>query len=121
MSKTDDRVQSLMESLREPMQKLRDAGNVAVPTDAELQSALTGCLSTRDGAWRKTSPPPGNDPAEVLWKLVKFHRSGGSLYGWPWFADRGLTDRMDTVAQVLLLVSGHQLTAVNTWQRAIYG
>ena len=120
MSKQTERVNSIMDMLSEPIRRLREAGNLALPDDDALRAALTGCLSSRDGSWRKTAPR-GNDPAETLWRLVKFHRSGGSLYGWPWFAPRELTDQMDTVAQTVLLVSGQSLTAVNAWQRAMYG
>ena len=118
MSKQDERAQALMDALREPLHKIRQAGNLAVPADDQVADALRGCLSSRDGAWRKTKPD-GDGPASVLWTLVKFQRSGGSLYGWPLFADRTLVDQLDTVAQVMLMVSGQELTAVTAWQRAL--
>lgn len=114
-----ERVDSVMESLAGPMQRLREAGNVAVPTDELMRAAIAGCVK-RDGSWRKTRPK-GDDAVETLWSLVKFHRSGGSLYGWPWFAPKELTDQLDTVAQVLILVNGQQLTAIGAWQKAMYG
>jgi hypothetical protein len=113
-----ERVAELSAALREPLNRLREAGSIAVPPDELLESALAGCLSSRGATWRKTRPK-GDDAAETLWALVKFHRSGGSLYGWPWFAPKELCDQMDTVAQVLLIVSGQPLSAVNAWQRAM--
>jgi hypothetical protein len=47
---------------------------------------------------------------------VKFHRSGGSLYGWPWFADDTMRDELDTLAVVLL---GGKSSAAAAWQRAM--
>lgn len=120
MSKQSERANALMDRLRDGFARLRDAGNVALPSDDDILAAITDCLSTRDGAWRKTAPG-GDTPSDLLWRLVKFHRSGGSLYGWPWMADRTLTDQYDTVAQVLILLSGQELTAVNAWNRALYG
>jgi hypothetical protein len=115
MSKVDHSL-VVMAALAEPLAKLRAAGNVAVPSDEVAVDAVRGCLNSRTGEWRATKPD--DDTAGLLWQLVKFHRSSGSLYGWPWFADERLRDEMDTLAQVLL---GGRSNAAANWQRAIYG
>ena len=114
MSKVDHSL-VIMAALAEPLAKLREAGNVSVPSDELAVSAVRGCLNTRTGGWRATKP--ADDAAGLLWSLVKFHRSGGSLYGWPWFADETMRDQLDTLAIVLCGGS----TAATAWQRAIYG
>jgi hypothetical protein len=113
MSKTDHAL-VVMAALAEPLRKLREAGNVAVPSDELAMRAVTGCLNTKTGAWRKTKPD--DEAASVLWQLVKFHRSGGSLYGWPWFADEAMRDQLDTLAVVML---GGRSSAAEAWQRAM--
>lgn len=109
----DERVGAILAALSDPLTKLRDAGNVACPSDELAREALTGCVKA-DGSWRKTKPADG--PAELLWQLVKFHRGSGSLYGFPWFADAGLRDQLDTLAVLLL---GGQSSAAAAWQRAL--
>jgi hypothetical protein len=84
-----------------------------VPSDELAIRAVKGCLNTKTGAWRATKP--AGDEAGLLWQLVKFHRSGGSLYGWPWFADERLRDELDTLAVVLLGGS----RAASEWQRVL--
>jgi hypothetical protein len=116
MSKAQAGATAIMEALRVPLTKVREAGNFAVPADDLCERAILGCLSSRDGSWRRTRPK--GDEAETLWALVKFHRSGGSLYGWPWFAPKELIDPLDTLA--LLLLDGRS-NAANAWQRAMHG
>lgn len=112
MSKTDHSL-VIMAALAEPLAKLRAAGNVSVPSDELAVRAVRGCLNTRTGGWRATKP--ADDAAGLLWSLVKFHRSGGSLYGWPWFADEAMRDQLDTLAVVLIGGS----SAVAAWQRVL--
>jgi hypothetical protein len=102
-----------MAALAEPLAKLRAAGNVSVPSDELAVRAVKGCLNTRTGGWRASKP--ADDAAGLLWTLVKFHRSGGSLYGWPWFADETMRDQLDTLA-VVLLGGSH---AASEWQRVL--
>ena len=113
MSKVDHSL-VVLAAIAEPLAKLRAAGNVPVPTDELAVQAISGCLNTRTGGWRATKP--ADDAAGLLWTLVKFHRSGGSLYGWPWFADETMRDQLDTLAVVLL---GGQSRAAAAWQRAL--
>lgn len=115
MSKHDSSL-AMIAALAEPLAKLRAAGNVAVPPDELVERAVRGCINTRTGGWRASKP--ADEAAGLLWTLVKFHRSGGSLYGWPWFADEAMRDQLDTLAIVLL---GGQSSAANAWQRAVYG
>jgi len=113
MSKVDHSL-VVLAAIAEPLAKLRAAGNVPVPTDELATQAISGCLNARTGGWRATKP--ADDAAGLLWTLVKFHRSGGSLYGWPWFADETMRDQLDTLAVVLL---GGQSRAAAAWQRAL--
>jgi hypothetical protein len=113
MSKVDHSL-VVMAALAEPLAKLRAAGNLPVPSDELAVRAVRGCINTKTGAWRATKP--ADDEAGLLWQLVKFHRSGGSLYGWPWFADERLRDELDTLAVVLL---GGKSSAAAAWQRAM--
>lgn len=114
MPKGNDHALVVVAALAEPLRKLREAGSVAVPSDDLAVRAVTGCLNARTGAWRATKP--ADDESGLLWQLVKFHRSGGSLYGWPFFADERLRDELDTLAVVLL---GGQSSAAAAWQRAL--
>jgi hypothetical protein len=112
MSKVDHSL-VVMAALAEPLAKLRAAGNLPVPSDELAVRAVRGCINTKTGAWRATKP--ADDEAGLLWQLVKFHRSGGSLYGWPWFADERLRDELDTLA--IVLCGGSRAAAA--WQRAL--
>jgi hypothetical protein len=112
MSKVDHSL-VIMAALAEPLAKLRAAGNVSVPSDELAVRAVRGCINTRTGGWRASKP--ADDAAGLLWTLVKFHRSGGSLYGWPWFADEAMRDQSDTLAVVLLGGS----RAASEWQRVL--
>ena len=116
MAKADDAAQAIMEAVTGSLQVLRNAGNVAVPSDDLAMRAVRGCLNNRTGGWRASKP--ADDESALLWQLVKFHRSSGSLFGWPWFANEQMRDELDTLAQVLL---GGQSNAAKAWQRAIYG
>ena len=113
MSKVDHSL-VVMAALAEPLAKLRAAGNVPVPSDDLAQRAVSGCINTRTGGWRASKP--ADEAAGLLWTLVRFHRSGGSLYGWPWFADETMRDELDTLAVVLL---GGNSSAAAAWQRAL--
>ena len=113
MSKVDHSL-VVMAALADPLRKLREGGTVAVPSDELAVRAVRGCLNTRTGGWRASKPT--DEAAGLLWTLVKFHRSGGSLYGWPWFADAAMRDQLDTLAVVLL---GGQSSAAAAWQRAL--
>jgi len=112
MAKADEAARLVIDAVREPLKTLRHAGSVAVPSPELVSAAIYGCIS-RTGGWRATKP--AGDAAGLLWQLVKFHRSGGSLYGWPWFADERLRDEMDTLAVVLLGGS----RAAGEWQRVL--
>lgn len=112
MSKEDHSL-VVMAALAEPLRILRESGSVAVPSDELAVRAVKGCLNTKTGGWRATKP--SGQEAGLLWSLVKFHRSGGSLYGWPWFADERLRDELDTLAVVLLGGS----RAASEWQRVL--
>lgn len=116
MAKADDAAVAIMDAVTGSLQVLRNAGNVAVPSDDLAKRAVRGCLNNRTGGWRASKPD--DDAASLLWQLVKFHRSSGSLYGWPWFANEQMRDELDTLAQVLL---GGRSNAADAWQRAIYG
>ena len=116
MAKADDAADAIMSAVTGSLQVLRNAGNVAVPSDELAKRAVRGCLNNRTGGWRASKPD--DDAASLLWQLVKFHRSSGSLYGWPWFANEQMRDELDTLAQVLL---GGRSNAADAWQRAIYG
>jgi len=113
MSKVDHSL-VVMAALAEPLAKLRAAGTIPVPSDDLAQRAVSGCINTRTGGWRASKP--ADEAAGLLWTLVKFHRSGGSLYGWPWFADDTMRDELDTLAVVLL---GGRSSAAAAWQRAM--
>jgi hypothetical protein len=110
----DPTVATLCDALAAPLARLRDAGNVACPSDDLAREALSGCVTK--GRWRKSKPAADKPAAQVLWQLVKFHRGGGSLYGWPWFADEQQRDQLDTLAILLL---GCHSRAAEAWSRAL--
>lgn len=111
MSNAQEVARSVVDAVSDPLQRLREAGNVPVPSQELTVRAIAGCV-TKNG-WRKTKP--SDEAAGLLWQLVKFHRSGGSLYGWPWFADESLRDQLDTLA--IVLCGGSR--AADAWQRAM--
>lgn len=114
----DERVSDVMATIAEPFRRLRDAGH-RLPDDLSMQAAVTACL-TRTGTWRKSCPY--GSPGELLWKLVKFHGSGGSLYGIPWdvvLSDREQFDQWDTAAQALRIAHGAPMTASAAWQSVL--
>lgn len=118
MTKKQDRAaEAIFDHIAENIRKIRDAGNVATPSDAVILDAITGCINSRDGRWRR-SKPKDDGPASLLWDLVKFHRGTGSLYGYPWFSDKDMRDQLDTVALLLL---GNRSNAATNWKRALYG
>ena len=99
------------------MAKLRVANNVPTCSDELIESSILNCINSRNGNWRKTAPDSRKFPeSELLWKLVKFHRGNGSLYGWPWCADKVKRDQLDTLALLLL---NNNSNAVNNWQREL--
>ena len=118
MTKKQDRSASaIFDHIADNIRKLRDANTVETPSDAVILDAITGCINSRDGRWRR-SKPKDDGPAALLWDLVKFHRGTGSLYGYPWFADKDLRDQLDTVALLLL---GNRSNAADNWKRALHG
>jgi len=114
MCKQELCAQAICGAVAEGLQRLRAAGNVAVPSDELAMRAVAGCINSRTGRWRRSKP----DSAEsaLLWQLVKFHRGSGSLWGFPWFADETMRDELDTLALVLL---GGESRAAAAWQRAL--
>ena len=110
-------LEAILTAITPSLAKLNAAGNVATPKRSEAETAIAGCLNSRNGQWRRTKPKGRmNDPAVLLWELVKFHRSNGSLWGYPFFAEPQLRDRLDTLALVLL---GNKSNATEAWRRAL--
>lgn len=90
--------------------------DVKVPTRETAIEALSGCLNTRNGSWRRTKPTKNSDNAQLLWQLVKWHGSGGSLWGYPMFAEADNRDRLDTLA---IILKRGQSSAVDAWSKAL--
>jgi len=116
VNKQEAGANAIIEAVAGSLQRLRIAGNVAVPCDELAMRAVRGCLHSKKGTWRKSKPQ--DEESALLWQLVKFHRGSGSLWGFPWFSDAQLRDELDTLAVVLL---GGQSSAADAWTRAIYG
>ena len=110
----DPTVATLCDALAGSLAVLREKGNVPVPSDELAREALSGCVTK--GRWRKSKPAADKPAAQLLWQLVRFHRSEGSLYGWPWFADEQQRDQLDTLAILLL---GCHSRAAEAWSRAL--
>ena len=101
------------------MAKLREANNPEIATMErdDMELAIVNCINSRNGRWRLTAPDYRKFPeSELLWKLVKFHRGNGNLWGFPWFADKVKRDQLDTLALLLL---GNNSNAVKNWQRVL--
>ena len=101
------------------MAKLREANNPEIATMErdDMELAIVNCINSRNGRWRLTAPDYRKFPeSELLWKLVKFHRGNGNLWGFPWFADKTKRDQLDTLALLLL---GNNSNAVKNWQRVL--
>ena len=108
-----------MQRVEPLMAKLREANNPEIATMErdEMELAIVNCINSRNGRWRKTAPDYRKFPeSELLWKLVKFHRGNGNLWGFPWFADKVKRDQLDTLALLLL---GNNSNAVKNWQRVL--
>ena len=108
-----------MQRVEPLMAKLREANNPEIATMErdEMELAIVNCINSRNGHWRKTAPDYRKYPeSELLWKLVKFHRGNGNLWGFPWFADKVKRDQLDTLALLLL---GNNSNAVKNWQRVL--
>ena len=89
---------------------------VPVPTRADAVEAIAGCLHTRNGTWRRTKPTNHSANAQLLWELVKWHGSGGSMWGYPMYASEDIRDRLDSLA---IFLRGGKSTAADAWQRAL--
>lgn len=108
-----------MQRVEPLMAKLREANNPEIATMErdEMELAIVNCINSRNGRWRLTAPDYRKFPeSELLWKLVKFHRGNGNLWGFPWFADKVKRDQLDTLALLLL---GNNSNAVKNWQRVL--
>ena len=108
-----------MQRVEPLMAKLREANNPEIATMErdEMEMAIVNCINSRNGRWRLTAPDYRKFPeSELLWKLVKFHRGNGNLWGFPWFADKVKRDQLDTLALLLL---GNNSNAVKNWQRVL--
>lgn len=106
----------ILEALQDNLDTLREKGNVSTPSDQEALEAIAGCLNVTGNypSWRVSKPQ--EETSVLLWQLVKFHRGSGSLWGYPFFGDRELIDRMDTLA---LLLIGNQSRAAQNWKKAL--
>jgi len=92
-----------------------------LPSPEDTQAALSGCLNSRTGQWRKTAPPARCSAASLLWRTVKWHMSGGSLWGLPHelMLDRSEEHvRVETLAMVLAQMLGGS-SAMAAWERAL--
>lgn len=79
--------------------------------------AFTRCINHRTNRIRKTKPKgKPTDPAVILWQLIRFHTGNGSLWGWPWFADSGVVDELDTFVHCLL---NGQSSACAAWNKVL--
>lgn len=80
----------------------------------EMEQAISGCINSHNGKWRKTKPD--GELSRLLWDLMRFHNGTGSLYGYPWFADKLKRDKMETLALVLLAGKSN---AMENWGRVL--
>lgn len=115
MSKHMNATESLSDAVEAYRAKL--STEISFPNPDDLRSAIAGCLSKRDGTWRKTAPTGSRDTgAHLLWVLVRWHRGNGSLWSFPHFADPVERDQLDTVAQLLC---GGNSPAVDAWRKVL--
>ena len=116
MAMSSDAVVVEIEARNERLKKPFD-----LPARSDMFEAIYGCLSSRSGGWRKSMPPyrkgPETDERRLLFQLVRFHSGNGSLWGFPWFADKVVRDRFDSMAILFLGRS----RAGEAWQRAMTG
>tara|TARA_R100000458_G_C8212591_1_gene199537 strand:- start:464 stop:847 length:384 start_codon:yes stop_codon:yes gene_type:complete len=117
----NETVESYLELVKPKLQALEFgeyAKEYSIPDDDLVRESIKGCIVVRagQGYWRKSKPK--TEPSALLWQFVKFHNSTGSLYGYPWFHEKELGEKLDTLAVLLL---GGKSNAANNWQRAIYG
>jgi hypothetical protein len=128
-----DRVQALcdyIERLRPTVTTAPDA--VTLPTADIVREAIAGSLNTRTGRPLASAPPRDKRPvANVLWRLLAWHRSSGNLgaiFAARWDCDDIVTarnldmtgpelhDALDTLA---LLLTGGRSRAGDAWARAL--
>ena len=103
-----------------------------LPDPDMVRESLDGVFNRRKGRLLRSAPRSDKRPlANVLWRLITWHRSSGGLggvYGVLWACDDIVRDRgldmsgadlhasMDTLAIVLL---GGESRAAAAWERAI--
>lgn len=120
--KQHKRTMELMQRVEPLMEQLRVANftkkiEIATMNADAMELAIVNCINSRNGNWRRTAPDALKFPeSSLLWKLVKFHRGNGNLWGFPWFADKDKRDQLDTLALLLL---GNNSNAVKNWQRVL--
>ena len=103
-----------------------------LPDPDTVRESLDGVFNRRKGGMLRSAPRSDKRPlANVLWRLITWHKSSGGLggvYGVRWACDDIVRDRgldmtgadlhasMDTLAIVLL---GGESRAAAAWERAI--
>lgn len=115
-----------VDALLTKLELIRD--DIAKPSRELLTAAFDSCITRRRNkrgfyGWRKSAPGRDNrdhirpEFAEVgdqLFKLLKFHRGSGSLWGYPWeYRTSEYNDALDTAAMVMLNGS----TAAESWSK----
>ena len=121
-----DYIQEGVNALLDKLELIRD--DIAKPSRELLTAAFDSCITRRRNkrgfyGWRKSAPGRDNrahirpEFAEVgdqLFKLLKFHRGSGSLWGYPWeYRTSEYNDALDTAAMVMLNGS----TAAESWSK----
>lgn len=123
-------IEAAVDVAMENLSKVSD--DIVKPSRELVTAAFDSCVVRRRNKiglfnWRKSSPGldsrqciPANmrDAGDQLWKLLKFHRSAGDLWGYPWeHRSSEHNDALDTLAIVMLKGS----RAAENWKQALRG
>ena len=94
--------------------------SLTFPSVFEIADLIQPLVNAKTGFILGSRPKNLEGGSKYLWEWLRFLRSTGSLYCYPWFAPSELSEEeAERIANLALVICKNNNRAVESWKRAL--